>query len=95
MKKKGYFYITASKLNGVLYVGVTSDLRKRNEQHKSKTGSDFTKKYFVNKLVYFEEYDLIIDAIEREKQVKKWRREKKVFLIEKDNPEWRDLALEL
>ncbi len=95
MKKKGYMYITASKPNGILYIGVTSNLKNRNQQHKDKNGSEFTKKYFVNKLVYFEEYDLIIDAIAREKQLKKWRREKKIVLIEKMNPKWEDLALML
>ncbi len=90
-----YMYITAS-LSKVLYNGVTNDLYSRILQHKE--GADprsFTNKYHVNRLVYFEEFDDVNDAIAREKQVKRWRREKKIWLIESVNPGWHDLFYEL
>lgn len=91
MVKKSYVYILASKHQGVLYIGVTSDLVKRVFQHKNGLADGFTKKYFVHKLVCYEEFGSINEAILREKQMKKWKREWKVKLIEKENPLWKDL----
>lgn len=87
-------YILAS-YSKVLYIGVTSDLKGRVWQHKHKEAEGFTSKYNVDKLVYFEQTEDVYSALEREKQLKKWRREKKVFLIEKENPDWRDLYDEI
>ena len=91
--KTGYVYILASEKNGTLYIGVTSDLIKRIYQHKEHEAGDksFTTKYNVNKLVYFEQYDNIYDALNREKRLKRYERKWKIELIEKDNPSWRDL----
>ncbi len=86
-----YIYITSNVKNTTIYIGVTSDLVKRIYQHKSGAVDGFTKKYKVDKLVYYEIFDDIRDAIEREKQLKGWSRKKKNKLIEKQNPEWRDL----
>lgn len=91
-----YVYILASKKNGTLYVGVTSDLIKRVYQHKNglaKVG--FTKKYSVHLLVYFESVEDINSGIQREKQLKNWHRDWKIKLIEKNNPNWKDLYPEL
>jgi putative endonuclease len=89
--KNYYVYILASKKNGVLYVGVTNDLLRRVWEHKEHTTKGFTSKYFIEKLVYFEETQSIESAIKREKQLKKWNRAWKVSLIEKENPNWLDL----
>lgn len=86
-----YVYILASKKNGTLYVGITSDLIKRVYQHKNGMISGFTKKYKVNKLMYFEQYEDISEAIKREKQLKGWRRDWKLKLIEDNNPRWEDI----
>ena len=93
--KQFYMYILASQRNGTLYIGVTSDLIKRVHEHKNNLVSGFTEKYNVHKLVYFETTDNIDSAIRREKQIKKWNRDWKIELIEKDNPDWRDLYLDL
>jgi putative endonuclease len=93
--KNGYVYIMASKKNGVLYIGVTSNLAQRIRQHKNWLIDGFTKKYFVKKLVYYEEYWSISDAIQREKELKWLVRSKKVTLISAENPEWNDLANEM
>jgi len=85
-----YVYITASKRNGTLYIGVTSNLKKRIYEHKESLIDGFTKKYNVDKLVYFEMTNDINSAIQREKQLKKWKREWKINLIEKENPCWID-----
>ncbi len=77
-----------------LYIGVTSDLTKRVEEHRNKLVEGFTKKYNVTRLVYFEEFESIDLAIRREKQIKGWLRKKKIDLIESVNPEWKDLAEE-
>lgn len=91
-RKRYYVYILANKRNGTLYMGVTNNLFNRNFQHKIKLNKNsFTAKYNIDKLVYFETYGYIQDAIAREKQLKRWRREWKLKLIEKDNPTWRDL----
>ncbi len=89
--KQCYVYIMASKKDGVLYIGVTSDLIKRNWQHRESETESFTKKYWVKKLVYYEVHQDIGHAILREKQLKKWNRQWKIELIEKQNPEWKDL----
>lgn len=93
--KDYYVYILASKKDGVLYIGVTSDLIKRVYEHKQGFVSSFTKKYHVNKLVYYEVGQDTYAAITREKQLKKWRRSWKVELIEKMNPAWKDLYEDL
>jgi len=90
-KKCGYVYILFNKRNGTLYTGVTSDLIKRVYEHKSKMVDGFTKKYGVDKLGYYEIFGQIIDAIEREKQIKAGSRMDKLRLIEKENPGWVDL----
>ncbi|OGE83054.1 MAG: GIY-YIG nuclease [Candidatus Doudnabacteria bacterium RIFCSPHIGHO2_01_FULL_49_9] len=86
-----YVYILASKKNGTLYIGVTSDLIKRIYEHKHNLVAGFTKKYNVHDLVYFEETSDIQSAIAREKQLKNWKRKWKIELIEKTNLEWKDL----
>ena len=93
--KFGYVYILASKRNGTLYTGVTSDLINRILEHKNNTIEGFTKKYNVHTLVYFETTDDIRTAIEREKQIKNWQRKWKIDLIQKENPEWKDLFQDL
>jgi len=93
--KSYYVYILASKRNGTLYVGVTSDLRKRIYEHQTGVVESFTKKYKVNKLVYFEETNDIESAIKREKNIKDWKRKWKLELIEEDNPTWCDLYHDL
>ena len=91
IQKKGFTYILFSKRNGTLYVGVTSDLKKRVLEHKSKIIPGFTKKYNVDKLGYFEEFTSIRFAIEREKKIKRLHRCDKLRLIESINSEWNDL----
>ena len=76
--------------NKMIYIGVTNDLIKRVYEHKSKTNDGFTKRFDINKLVYYEEFNDVNDAISREKQLKKWRREKKNWLIQQKNPSWND-----
>ncbi len=92
--KTYYVYILASKRNGTLYVGVTNDLRRRMYEHKNGIIEGFTKKYSVNRLVYFEDSADVDAAIRREKQIKGWRRDKKIALIESANPDWEDLSKE-
>jgi len=89
--KSYYVYILASKRNGTLYIGVTDDLTRRVSEHKNAAVEGFTKKYRIHTLVYLEQTSDILSAIQREKQLKKWRRKWKLALIEKDNPTWRDL----
>ncbi len=94
MKKEHryYVYILASKRNGTLYIGVTNNVLNRNYQHKIKQDKkSFTAKYNVDKLVYYEVYQYVNDAIEREKELKRYKRKWKIELIEKDNPTWHDL----
>ena len=93
--KQGYVYILASKRNGTLYVGVTSDLTKRISEHKHNLIEGFTRKYNVHELVFYEVHDDIEAAILREKQIKKWNRRWKLRLIEEMNPEWRDMYQEI
>ena len=91
MEKEFYVYILASKRNGTLYIGVTSDLIKRIWEHKNKFVEGFTKEYHVDKLVYFEQFRDPENAIKREKRLKKYTRKWKLDLIEKMNPKWDDL----
>ncbi len=90
-----YVYILASKKNGTLYIGVTNNIIKRVFEHKNRLVDGFTKKYDVSKLVFFDEVSDVESAILKEKQMKKWKREWKIRLIEKDNPNWDDLYPEL
>ena len=86
-----YVYILASREHGTLYIGVTRDLLRRAYQHKTNAAPGFTSRHNVKMLVWFETYDDPTNAIAREKQIKKWRREWKINLIEQSNPEWVDL----
>jgi len=95
MEKSGYIYILTNKYNKVLYTGVTSNLIKRISEHKSHLVSGFTKKYNCDKLVYYEDCGEIAQAIFREKQIKGGPRKKKIELVEKLNPNWRDLSNEI
>ena len=92
MSKKPCVYILASRKHGTLYVGVTSDLSRRIEAHRSGSVVGFTEKYNVHRLVYAEPHETMEAAITREKQIKKWERAWKVRLIEQTNPEWADLV---
>lgn len=89
----GHVYIMSNRVRGTMYVGVTSDLQRRVDHHKSGDGSEFVKKYRCNHLVWFEAFEDIETAIVHEKRLKRWRREWKFDLIEARNPEWEDLAL--
>jgi putative endonuclease len=93
--KQPAIYILSNKKEGVLYIGVTSNLVNRVYQHQTHQVDGFSKKYNLNNLVYFEMHHAMIDAIAREKQLKHWKREWKVRLIEKENPEWFDLSKSL
>ena len=84
-------YILTNK-SGTLYVGVTNDLERRMFEHKNSLNEGFTKKYKINRLMYYESFNDIHEAIYREKQIKGWRRDKKIALIEEDNPTWQDLS---
>jgi putative endonuclease len=93
--KNYYVYILTNKPNGVLYIGVTNELIKRVWQHRNKFVKGFTQKYNADKLVYYELFNDINEAILRETRLKTWKREWKVELIEKDNPQWIDLYIEM
>jgi putative endonuclease len=95
MDKVFYVDILSSKKNGILYIGVISNLLKRVYEHKSEMVEGFTKKYNVNKLVYFEQYNTANTAISREKKLQNWRRRWKLDLIKKSNADWKDLYKEL
>ena len=88
-----FVYIIASD-SGTLYVGMTTNIFRRTEEHRTGANEGFTKKYGCHKLVYYEEHQYVNNAIERENQIKKWRREKKMNLIKTVNPGWRDLWLD-
>ena len=90
-----YVYILASRIGGTLYIGVTNDLVRRVGEHKLKIAEGFTKRYDVVRLVYFEAFDQIEQAIQREKRLKKWPRTWKISLIEKQNPDWIDLYAQI
>ena len=85
-----YIYFLTNQSNSVLYIGVTDNLNRRLHEYKSEQFDSFTKKYHIHKLVYFEKYSKINDAIAREKQLKRWKRDKKNFLVETINPLWED-----
>ena len=91
MEKRFYVYILASKPHGAIYVGVTNDLVRRVWEHKQGAVEGYTRKYWIKRLVHFEEYPTAESAIAREKRMKRWRRTWKDELIEAGNPEWRDL----
>ena len=96
MSKKGYTYILTNKNSTVLYTGVTSNLPKRMDEHRTgRYKTSFTHRYNVIHLVYFEVFSNIVDAIAREKQIKAGSRQKKLDLINSQNPEWKDLLTEL
>ena len=95
VNRQYYVYIMASKQDGMLYIGVTSDLIKRVYEHKNDLVVGFTNKYHIHNLVYFEQTEDINSAISREKQLKKWNRTWKIELIEKNNPKWWDLYCDL
>jgi putative endonuclease len=95
MNKQPAIYILASKRNGTLYIGVTSNLIKRVWQHKNDVIAGFTQQYAVHVLVYYELHDTMENAIQREKQLKKWKRAWKIQLIEGMNPQWNDLWQEI
>lgn len=87
-----YVYLLASKINGTLYIGMTNDLQRRVYEHKMGIKKGFTQKYGVNKLVYFESFQDVNEAIRREKNLKKWKRDWKIKLIERENKFWIDLS---
>lgn len=93
--KNYYVYILASKRNGTLYIGVTNNIIRRVHEHKNNLIDGFSKKYVVHNLVYFEQFYDIESAIQREKRLKKWNRTWKVELIERGNPDWKDLYEDL
>lgn len=88
-----WVYILTNKVRGTLYIGVTGGLDDRMERHKLGEGGSFTKKYNLTKLVYYEEFQYVNDAIAREKQLKNWDRQWKINLIDEMNPDWEDLSL--
>jgi putative endonuclease len=90
-----YVYLTASGKHGTLYLGVTNNLIRRIYEHKTKAAPGFTARYNVARLVWYEVYDDPTNAITREKDIKKWRRDWKIRLIEEENPEWLDLYLSI
>ena len=92
MDRNYYVYLITNWNNKVLYTGVTNNLIRRIYEHKNKSLEGFSKKYNINKLVYFEQTNDVLAAITREKEIKKWRREKKNRLVSTTNPEWKDLG---
>ena len=94
-EKQYFVYILASKIGGTLYIGVTNDLIRRVYEHRTGAAEGFTKRYCVCRLLYFEQFGDIENAISREKQLKKWNRDWKIRLIEEHNPNWDDLFLAL
>ncbi len=89
-----YYVYIMSSLQKAIYIGVTNDLERRVSEHKAKIYEGFSKRYNCTILVYYEYFTDINEAIDREKQIKKWRREKKIWLIESENPNWKDLAFD-
>lgn len=90
-----YVYILASRPRGVLYVGMTNNLVRRVWEHKTGLGSSYVRRYYIYRLVWFEQHDLIAFAIQREKSIKRWGRAQKFSVIEEFNPDWRDLYQEI
>ena len=95
MKRRFFVYLPANRPRGVLYIGVSNDLMRRLTEHKAKLVQRFTKTYGVVRLVYYEEYSSILEARAREATLKRWRRAWKIELVDKFNPDWRDLTDEL
>ncbi|MFA5854167.1 MAG: GIY-YIG nuclease family protein [Patescibacteria group bacterium] len=95
MESRKYYVYILSSLSGVLYVGITGDLERRVQEHKEASVDGFTKKYCYHQLVYYEEFQYIDRALEREKQLKNWNRGKKLKLIESLNPKWEDWGAEI
>ncbi len=95
MERQGHVYMLASRRHGTLYLGVTSDLMQRLYQHREEVFKGFTSEHGVKRLVWFDTFDQVADAIVREKQMKKWNRDWKIRLIEEVNPDWEDLAIGL
>ncbi|MDE2746576.1 MAG: GIY-YIG nuclease family protein [Chloroflexota bacterium] len=95
MPRQPCVYILASRRHGAIYTGVTNDLARRVWQHKRGEGSEFTRRYQIDKLVWMEPHDTMIEAIEREKQIKRWSKARRRGLIEVFNPEWCDLYPDL
>ena len=95
MDKEYYIYLLTNQNNNVLYTGITNNLIRRVYEHKNKLQEGFTKKYNVNRLVYYEVYSDIADAITREKQIKGWSRKKKNTMVNQSNPDWKDLYEEI
>lgn len=94
MRQRHYYVYILTNHTGTLYTGVTNNLARRLDEHRRGVGSKFTAKYNIKRLVHFEVYPYVRDAIVREKEIKGWRREKKVVLIEETNPGWEDLSAE-
>ena len=92
MADPGFFVYILSNVSRTLYIGFNNDLGRRILEHRQKKADSFTRDYNITNLVYFEAFERADDAIAREKQLKKWRRGKKIWLIERDNPRWLDLA---
>ena len=92
IERQFYVYLLASRRHGTLYIGITNDLLRRVHEHKSKSVPGFSARHDTNRLVYFEAYDDPETAIAREKQLKRWRRDWKICLIEEANPDWHDLS---
>jgi putative endonuclease len=88
---QGFVYILSNQKNGTLYIGASSNLTKRIYEHKNKAVPGFSQKYKLTRLVYYEVFDNVLEARSRERQLKKWKRDWKINLIEKDNPSWKDL----
>ncbi|MBB6306759.1 GIY-YIG nuclease family protein [Xanthobacter tagetidis] len=95
MARRYFVYLLASRPRGTLYVGVTNHLTRRVFEHRLGTGPGFTRRYHVHRLVWFETHDTALGAIQREKRLKAWLRQWKIDLVEKDNPDWRDLFDEI
>ena len=89
---KYYLYMMSNRKHGTIYTGITNDLQRRVLEHKKGVNEGFTKRYNLGKLVYYEEHKYINNVRERERQIKAWKRQWKIRLIEEDNPEWEDLA---
>jgi putative endonuclease len=95
-RSQGYYFVyLLSSLSGTLYVGLTDNLWKRVQEHKDGVFDGFTRKYKISRLMYFETFSDSYLAADREQQIKKWRREKKIALFAKSNPQWKDLTLQI
>ena len=95
MSKNYYIYMLTNKPNGVVYIGVTNDIIRRTYEHKNHLVKGFTQTYKLDKLVWFEQTEDVISAISREKQLKNWKRQWKIDLIEQQNPDWKDMYSEI